>query len=167
MLGPAVHLEDRLRQAADGSSVGGALDAIRRLDLEAPREFIACLHPDDWSRHRARSRLRKDVFDRARAHVVSTHGESVTVKGLCHVAGTNQRTLHRAFQENCRVSPKAYLQAYRLNGARKQLRRSTPRSGTVGSAANHHGFWHMGRFATDYRRQFGELPSDTLARPDA
>jgi AraC family ethanolamine operon transcriptional activator len=24
--------------------------------------------------------------------------------------------------------------------------------------------WHMGQFAKDYRRQFGELPSETLRR---
>jgi len=28
--------------------------------------------------------------------------------------------------------------------------------------ANAWGFWHMGQFARDYRRLFGELPSDTL-----
>jgi AraC family ethanolamine operon transcriptional activator len=159
--------DDILRRAADGSSVGGALDAVRRLDLEAPRELIACLHPNDWPQHRAQSRLRKEVFDRARAHVVSTDDESVTVQGLCLAAGTNQRTLHRAFQENCRVSPKTYLQAYRLNGARKQLRRFTPRSGTVGSAANRGGLWDMGQLAAADPRQFGELPSATLARMDS
>jgi AraC family ethanolamine operon transcriptional activator len=26
------------------------------------------------------------------------------------------------------------------------------------------GFWHMGQFAADYRRIYGELPSDTLKR---
>lgn len=25
-----------------------------------------------------------------------------------------------------------------------------------------HGYWHMSQFASDYRRMFGELPSDTL-----
>jgi AraC family ethanolamine operon transcriptional activator len=162
---PLVRLfEDILREAADDSSVGGALDAGRRLDQEATRELIECLLPEDESLHPAQSRLRKEVFDRARAYVVSMTDDPVTVESLCQVAGTNQRTLHRAFQENCGVSPKVYLQAYRLNGARKRLRRSTPQSGTVGGAANRWGFWHMGQFAADYRRQFGELPSVTLAR---
>jgi AraC-like DNA-binding protein len=26
------------------------------------------------------------------------------------------------------------------------------------------GFWHMGQFAADYRRIYGELPSETLNR---
>jgi len=29
-------------------------------------------------------------------------------------------------------------------------------------AAREGGFWHMGKFAADYRNQFGELPSETL-----
>jgi hypothetical protein len=33
-----------------------------------------------------------------------------------------------------------------------------------GDVANRWGFWHMGQFAADYKRQFGELPSATLKR---
>ena len=33
---------------------------------------------------------------------------------------------------------------------------------SVADAANEWGFWHMGQFAKDYRRMFGELPSETL-----
>jgi AraC-like DNA-binding protein len=34
----------------------------------------------------------------------------------------------------------------------------------ITEAAAEWGFWHMGKFAADYRRQFGELPSETLRR---
>jgi len=34
----------------------------------------------------------------------------------------------------------------------------------VADVANRHGFWHMGQFAKDYRKTFGELPSETLKR---
>jgi len=32
----------------------------------------------------------------------------------------------------------------------------------IADLANEWGFWHMGQFAKDYQRQFGELPRDTL-----
>jgi len=34
----------------------------------------------------------------------------------------------------------------------------------VTDVANSWGFWHMGQFAADFRRQFGELPSETVRR---
>ena len=108
--------------------------------------------------------MRRELFERARTYVASANDDAVTVESLCQAVESNQRTLHRAFQENCGVSTKAYLQAYRLNGARRQLRRSTPEVESVGDVANCWGFWHMGQFAADYRRQFGELPSKTLTR---
>ncbi len=73
--------------------------------------------------------------------------------------------MRNAFLERFGVSPKAYLQALRLNGVRRVLRRSDPLNSKVSNVANYWGFWHMGQFAADYRRLFGELPSDTLRKP--
>jgi len=56
----------------------------------------------------------------------------------------------------------AYLKANRLIAVRRQLRRSSPDKGTITNLANNWGFWHMGQFAADFRRYFGELPSQTL-----
>ena len=53
----------------------------------------------------------------------------------------------------------AYINAMRLNGARRELMNRLK----VNEAANAWGFWHMGQFAKDYRKLFGELPSETLA----
>jgi AraC family ethanolamine operon transcriptional activator len=58
------------------------------------------------------------------------------------------------------VSPKTYLTTVRLHGARKDLRRRPPKT-TVTDVANRWGFWHMGDFAMNYRRVFGELPSES------
>jgi len=51
-----------------------------------------------------------------------------------------------------------------MNGVRRDLQRADP-SEKIADVANRWGFWHMGQFAADYRRQFGELPSETLKRP--
>ena len=48
---------------------------------------------------------------------------------------------------------------------RRALRQADPTmKGIVADTANARGFWHMGQFAADYRRMFGKLPSETLAR---
>ena len=84
-----------------------------------------------------------------------------TVKDICRATGASYRTLNYAFLERFGVAPKQYLQATRLDGVRKELRRKGP-SVKITDVANHWGFWHMGQFAADYKRQFGELPSETV-----
>ncbi len=60
------------------------------------------------------------------------------------------------------MAPKTYINAVRLNGVHKQLRARQRGQIHVTDAANHWGFWHMGQFAADYRKLFGENPSATL-----
>ena len=52
--------------------------------------------------------------------------------------------------------------AQRLNGVRRQLYHADSSSIKIADVANHWGFWHLGQFAVDYRRLFGELPSEPL-----
>jgi len=51
----------------------------------------------------------------------------------------------------------------RLNGVRRQLGRVAPDI-PITDVANSWGYWHMGQFAADYRKHFGELPSVTRQR---
>lgn len=73
-----------------------------------------------------------------------------------------QRTLRYAFREQFGVGPKQHLQSVRLSGVRRDLRRAEA-GVKLADVANRWGFWHLGQFAADYRRQFCELPSETLA----
>lgn len=86
-----------------------------------------------------------------------------SVADLCRAAGVSSPTLYRAFQAEFGLSPKKYLKARSLSGARSDLLTAAPGMQVV-DIANEWGFWHMGQFANDYRRQFGELPSETLSR---
>ena len=96
--------------------------------------------------------------------IARSSDEPLKVHEICASLGVSQRTLQYAFREQLDVTPKQYLQAVRLNGVRRDLRRSGP-TARIADTANHWGFWHMGQFAGDYRRHFGELPSETLSRP--
>ena len=101
---------------------------------------------------------------RAEAFVEQFAQDDIDVKDICRVAQVSQRTLQYAFVERFGLTPKAYLKVHRLNSVRRELRTANPEVGKVADIANRWGFWHMGQFAADYRSQFDELPSQTLAR---
>jgi AraC family ethanolamine operon transcriptional activator len=110
-----------------------------------------------------REKALKRVEDYLEAFPTTPH----TVRELCRVAQTSERTLEYAFLERFGVSPKTYLQAFRLNGVRKALRVADPALESVTALATRWGFWHMGQFAKDYKRLFAELPSETLKKGNA
>jgi AraC-like DNA-binding protein len=85
----------------------------------------------------------------------------ITVAELCKCVGASAPSLYRAFKEEFGVGTKAYIQARILAAVRSELIAANP--GTqINDVANKWGIWHMGRFAANYRKQFGELPSETL-----
>jgi len=86
---------------------------------------------------------------------------AITVCDICRATGVAGRTLRRAFLERFGISPMVYLRHARLSRARDKLSTS-PTDNTITDVAIDQGFWHMGNFARDYRRLFGELPSQTL-----
>lgn len=85
-----------------------------------------------------------------------------SVRSLAALAGASPRTLRRAFLELYGCGPKEFVLARSYNTARRLLREGDPDSDRVSDIAGRIGFWHMGRFAGEYRRRFGELPSETL-----
>lgn len=129
------------------------------LEEDIPSRLLGALadrspHPRPVALH-----LRQRALRGALEHIAALPNEMLGIAELCRATGASERTLRRAFTEGLGVSPNAYLRARRLNGSYRELRRGV----RVNEAANHWGFWHMGQFAADYRRMFGELPSSTLA----
>lgn len=103
------------------------------------------------------------VVKRALEFIDAYPDEPATVAAVAEAARVSRRTLNYAFRSELDATPKQYLQAMRLDSARRELRRAAS-STKIADVANESGFWHLGQFAADYRRQFGELPSETLAR---
>ena len=89
--------------------------------------------------------------------------EPVTVADVERLVGISGRTLRHAFEVEFGVSPKQYVMAFRLNKVRSRLLNRDHLGEPITDIANEWGFWHMGQFARDYRRMFGELPSQTIA----
>ena len=78
----------------------------------------------------------------------------------CHVS---ERTLQYAFRESFAMSPAALIKSLRMAQVRSALLNASPNEHQIGDIAAEHGFWHLSQFAQDYRKRFGERPSETLA----
>jgi AraC-like DNA-binding protein/TolB-like protein/tetratricopeptide (TPR) repeat protein len=93
--------------------------------------------------------------------------ESVTrdwsVTDLATVAGVSSRTLQRQFRTFLNKTPHATLCDLRFDCARRELLQS-PTDTKVMDVALRSGFSHFGRFSIEYRRRYGETPSETLKR---
>jgi AraC family ethanolamine operon transcriptional activator len=139
-------------------------------DLAAHREeslAIAVLNglshsiKTDEPQHLKSDRAIRLVLD----YVNSAPAEEITAVELCTLADCSQRWLEQSFKTRFGVTPKAYVKYLRLARLRRDLQQP-PRGDCqkVNQLAGAYGFWHMGQLAADYRKIYGELPSDTLKR---
>jgi len=109
-----------------------------------------------WS---ARERIVRHAWDIVEADDEGT----VTVADLCLNLAVPIRSLDEAFKSCLGMTPKRFILGTRLNNVRRHLRH--PRDDTtVSDVATHFGFFHFGHFSGQYRRLFGEAPSQTLRR---
>ncbi len=101
---------------------------------------------------------------RAEEYIETRADEPITVADVVRHAGVSTRSLFAGFRKYRNTTPMAHLQLVRMRKARAEL--LTPQTANVKviDVAVRWGFGHLGRFAAEYRRIFGEAPSDTLRR---
>lgn len=73
------------------------------------------------------------------------------------------RSLYALFERQLGESPRQYIRRLRLERIRACLEDPGCRVRNLTELALDFGFAHLGRFAEQYRRQFGELPSKPCA----
>ena len=100
---------------------------------------------------------------RALAYMRANMAERITLTGLASACGVPERTLLRQFQRFVGVAPLAYLRRLRLTAAKSDLA-GAQNNDAISDIAMRCGFSHLGRFATEYRLLFGEVPSATRQR---
>lgn len=112
-------------------------------------------------------RLERPILPRSVRHAldyIETHlDRPVMLADLVAATGVPGRTLLAHFKEHHGVSPLRHWRNRRLERVRDALLRI--RDGeTVTDVATAWGFYHLGRFALEYSRRFGESPSETSRR---
>jgi len=129
--------------------------------------IVVCVgQPQQIEPHpRGRTRLpRQEIIRRSKELLEAHHNEHVFVEELAVAAQVSQRTLRTAFNDYFGVAPVRYLHLKKLNQVHHALKAADPEADSVSSILMAHGEWELSRFASRYRRLFGELPSETLRR---
>jgi AraC family transcriptional regulator, ethanolamine operon transcriptional activator len=107
---------------------------------------------------------RKRVVQRACEMMLAQPDEPMSILQLCGLIGASPSKLEYCFRDILGISPAKYLRAVRLNGVRRDLKQGANAGRGVQDVAARWGFWHPSEFSADYKRQFAELPSETLRR---
>lgn len=61
------------------------------------------------------------------------------------------------------MGTEAFAKGRRLDRVRSELKHADSKATTVTEVAKKYAFWHPGQFASDYQKQFNEMPTHTLA----
>jgi AraC-like DNA-binding protein len=157
------HLYDAVIRVAGPDEM--ALDhpeVLRSLQHSLTLAVVACLaeghdrtRDHGWHRHQLIMRRFKEWLE---ANV----DRAVYLQEVCTALNVSAQTLRRCCEEHLGMNPMEYLWLRRMSLARRELKRHHS-SASVTRIAMKFGFWHLGRFAIEYRSLFGETPSATLA----
>lgn len=145
---------------SEASEVAGASAAIRESLLAALDAAFADVVAARWA-SRANSTPQFKVFRDIQSILSGDIAYPVYSGDLAKQIGVSVRTMHDAVQRYRGMSLHRYLRLRRLWLVRGRLLAGTH---SVKACALAFGFWHLGDFARSYRVQFGESPSETIAR---
>lgn len=99
--------------------------------------------------------------DRVERWVDAHISEEISLDQLCKLAGVGWRPLQKAFLAVKGQSPLEFVASRRLAAVHARLMQAAD-DVMVSRVAMDLGFSHLGRFAANYRRIYGESPSDTV-----
>jgi AraC-like DNA-binding protein len=146
--------------AADPSHVAGVSAGIKESVLAGIDAAFAEVVAAKWTA-RANSVRQFKIFDGIRQLLAANIASPIYSADLATQLGVSVRTIHDAVLRYRGMSLHRYLRLRRLWLVRRQLLAGAD---SVKACALAFGFWHMGDFSHSYRVQFGETPSQTMAR---
>ncbi len=136
--------------------------ALPERELSLVEDLLLALGSTERSSDVGRSDPAAPGMCRAAEWICEHLQEPITRADLCAVSGLNVRTLSRVFRRRYGQGPVTFVRERRLDAVHRRLLASDREQTSVSEVALDYGFAHLGRFAENYRRAFGELPSDTL-----
>jgi AraC-like DNA-binding protein len=159
-------LRELVRQILYLSPIFGAVEAaqvssaIKESLLAGVDAAFAHVVDARWA-SRANSPEHFKIFKSIQGVLSDNIGRPLYSEELARQVGVSVRTMHDAVKRYRGMSLHRYLRLRRLWLVRQRLLAGAD---SVKACAFACGFWHLGDFARSYRMQFGEAPSETLAK---
>ena len=97
-----------------------------------------------------------------RDYITEHIDEPVQMYKLCQLTNKSVRTIEITFKQVFNLTVRDYHSCYRLSLVRQTLIHD--KNISVSNAALQYGYFHLGRFSNNYKKLFGELPSQTLRK---
>ncbi|BBY65975.1 AraC family transcriptional regulator [Mycolicibacterium helvum] len=108
---------------------------------------------------------RRAVVQNAMNYIEDHLAERITMDALAKAVHMSVRSIQQGFREELGMTPMSFVRERRLERAHEELADALPSDGvTVTQVAERWGFNHLGSFAVEYRKRWGEAPSETLRR---
>ena len=136
--------------------------ALKELEDDLMSSLVLYSSQDNDSKYLKQESLYR--LSRAEEYIRENLKDSITRDQLAEVSGSSIRTLSRAFEKKYGFGPKAFIKKCRLNSAYLELLSSDDEMTTVTKIALDYGFMHIGKFAIEYKKTFGESPSTSLIK---
>ncbi len=108
--------------------------------------------------------LQKEFAKKIQQFIYEHADEPIQMSQLSELIGKSERSVERIFNNVLGISPYTYLKLHRLHLVRKILLNSNPKTINITNIALENGFFHIGHFGKEYKKQFNETPSQTLKR---
>ncbi|MGB5151728.1 MAG: AraC family transcriptional regulator [Mycobacterium sp.] len=108
---------------------------------------------------------RRAAIQEAMDYIDGHLAERITMASLARAVHMSVRSVQQGFREEVGMTPMTFVRERRLERVHSELADAIPSDGvTVTAVAERWGFHHLGSFGVEYRKRWGEAPSDTLRR---
>jgi len=149
-----------LPQLGEPPNLSETSAAVRESLLGFIDGVFAEIVPTRWA-SLANSTRQWAIFREIRDVLEASLGRPIYSEELATQVGVSVRSMHDAILRYHGMSLHRYLRLRRLWLVRRRLLAGAE---SVKAIALAFGFWHLGDFSASYRLQFGETPSQTLAK---
>ncbi|MGV0775912.1 AraC family transcriptional regulator [Mycolicibacterium elephantis] len=143
-----------------GQGIGALEELVMSslLQLQPSSYHEEFVHPPQPDQRRA-------VVREAMNYIEDHLAERITMGSLAKAVHMSVRSIQQGFREELAMTPMMFVRERRMQRVHEELTDAMPTDGvTVTSVAERWGFHHLGSFAVEYRKRWGETPSETLRR---